>query len=96
MEDMKFLTKDVVPVLTVLVVMCVLYFVVRCILLVFHFAKLKTLRALHRGQPSSAQMVDTEMMVMRDKRHMGSSVMGAILIAAAIYGINWYVKNGMH
>jgi uncharacterized membrane protein YdcZ (DUF606 family) len=93
----EYLTGYVVPGLTFAVIACGVYFVIRCVLLVFHFAKLKTLGALRRGQPASAAMVDTEMMVMRDKRHMGSSVMGAILMAAAIYGINWYVKHGgMH
>jgi hypothetical protein len=91
----EYLTKYVVPGLTFVLIVCGVYFVIRCALLMFHFTKLKTLGALRRGQPASAEMVDTEMLVMRDKRHMGTSTVLAILSAAAIYGINWYVKNGM-
>jgi hypothetical protein len=94
MEFQTFLSKYLVPGLIMALIACVVYFALRFVLLVIHAAKLKTLGALRRGQPSTTEMVDTEMLVMRDKRHMGSSVAGAIVLAAAIYGVNWYIKHG--
>lgn len=95
MSYLTFLIRYVEPVLIMLLIVCVVYFVVRCVLLVCHFGKLKTLSALRRGQPSTSEMVDTEMMVRRDKRHMTSTTMAAIVIAVVICGINWYAKHGM-
>ena len=92
---MELLRHYVKPGLILVLLVCIALLVFRCILLVYHSGRLKTLNALRGNKPSTTEIVDTEMMVMRDKRHVASTTMATIVLAVATYAINWYLKHGM-
>jgi len=86
---MDFLLQYVRPGLIILLGVCVVCFVLKWVLLFLHFSALKIISMAKRNMPASREVLDAEVVVIRDKRHIVSLAVAMLVIFACLYGIGW-------
>jgi hypothetical protein len=92
---MDFLLQYVVPGLKILLWVCGACFILKWALFFWHYYKLNVLNVGNRNMPATREMVDAEVKVIRDKRHIVSLVVAMLVIIACLYGIDWFRRQSL-